>query len=114
MKNENTRNTVLAMALSLAVLVGWQFLIVKPRMEEEKARAAVTEAQQKQKGAAPSVAPAAGPGAAAPVMIKTREQALVESQRVVIDTPSLNGSINLKGGRLDDLALKNYHETVDD
>ena len=29
-----------------------------------------------------------------------------------IDTPSLGGSINLKGGKLDDLVLKDYRETI--
>ena len=30
-----------------------------------------------------------------------------------IDTPALDGSIALKGGRLDDLSLKDYRETPD-
>ena len=33
--------------------------------------------------------------------------------RVAIDTPAVLGSINLRGGRIDDVSLKNYHETVD-
>src|SRR5262249_14143606 len=33
--------------------------------------------------------------------------------RVVIDTPALKGSIALKGGRIDDLTLKDYRETVE-
>ena len=33
--------------------------------------------------------------------------------RVKIDTPRLAGSISLKGGRIDDLALVQYRETVD-
>ena len=32
---------------------------------------------------------------------------------MAIQTPSLAGSINLRGGRIDDVLLKNYHETVD-
>ena len=42
-----------------------------------------------------------------------REAALAASQRVAIDTPSLKGSINLKGGRIDDLLLADYHVTVE-
>ncbi len=30
-----------------------------------------------------------------------------------IETPALSGSVNLKGGRIDDVLLKNYHETID-
>ena len=32
---------------------------------------------------------------------------------MAIDTPSLGGSIDLKGGQLDDLVLKDYRETID-
>ena len=35
------------------------------------------------------------------------------SPRVVIDTPSLSGSIALKGGLIDDIILKAYQETID-
>jgi len=43
----------------------------------------------------------------------TRAEALAGSARVPIETPSLTGSIALKGGLIDDLVLVNYHETVD-
>ena len=43
----------------------------------------------------------------------SREAALKQSARVAIETPSLHGSIALKGGRIDDLALVKFHETVD-
>ena len=33
-------------------------------------------------------------------------------QRVAIDTPTLKGSINLKGARIDDLVLTQYKETI--
>ena len=39
--------------------------------------------------------------------------ALAEQPRVKIDTPRLHGSIDLVGGRLDDLTLATYHEMVD-
>ena len=43
----------------------------------------------------------------------TRDQALAESARVPIETDRVSGSINLRGGRLDDLRLSDFHETVD-
>ena len=43
----------------------------------------------------------------------TREEALAQSPRIAIETPSLIGSIALKGGRIDDLTLKDYRETVE-
>ena len=38
---------------------------------------------------------------------------LKASPRVAIETPRLRGSIALKGAQIDDLALTQYHETVD-
>lgn len=71
---------------------------------------------------APAGAPAAVPaqGAApttpapppAPVQGLTREQALEGAPRVRIETPSLAGSINLRGGRIDDVRLTQFRETI--
>jgi YidC/Oxa1 family membrane protein insertase len=48
-----------------------------------------------------------------PGQVMTREAAVATSPRVRIETPRLAGSINLKGGRIDDLLLTRYRETVD-
>ena len=56
---------------------------------------------------------ASAPPANAPEAIETRAQALAASPRIPIDTPSLMGSIALKGARIDDLSLKDYRETPD-
>ncbi|MBK3421345.1 membrane protein insertase YidC, partial [Methylobacterium ajmalii] len=48
-----------------------------------------------------------------PALAASRAEALARSPRVRIDTPALAGSVALKGGRIDDVLLKNYHETVD-
>ena len=47
--------------------------------------------------------------AARKVDLKT---ALASGNRVAIDTPRLEGSINLVGARIDDIELKDYRETV--
>ncbi|WP_294644304.1 membrane protein insertase YidC [uncultured Aureimonas sp.] len=122
---ENSRNFLIAMALSIAVLVGWQFLVINPRMEAERlatqsAQATLqtptTPAGTPQEGAvSPAGRESVVPTTQTPAVDgQTREAALAGSPRIAIDTPSLSGSINLQGARLDDLRLKNYHETVDD
>jgi len=56
--------------------------------------------------------PKALPTADTPAALRDRAIVLAESPRVAIDTPSLKGSINLKGARLDDLVLVKYDETT--
>src|SRR5437764_1166813 len=64
--------------------------------------------QVSQPGAPPA------PGQAPPVaQIQTREAVLAASPRIQIETAQVKGSIALKGARIDDLALTQYHETVD-
>jgi YidC/Oxa1 family membrane protein insertase len=119
---DQQRNLLLAVVLSMAVLLGWQLFYAGPKMKEEQARQrAVTEQQQTVSPSQPATgdgaatAPSAGgtvPGAA-PAVTMTREDAIKATSRVAIDTPSLQGSINLKSGRIDDLKLIRYHETVD-
>jgi YidC/Oxa1 family membrane protein insertase len=56
--------------------------------------------------------PKAIPAADAPAALRERAVVLAETPRVAIDTPSLKGSINLKGARIDDLVLVKYDETT--
>jgi YidC/Oxa1 family membrane protein insertase len=67
-----------------------------------------------QQAPAPGTAPPApGQPSAPPAQTMTREGALAASPRVRIETPSVSGSIALKGARIDDLALIKYRETAD-
>ena len=130
---EKNKNFLIAMALSIAVLVGWQFLVVSPRMEAQRQAqiAAQQSAQAQNPGSLQTPQTPAGTSQIdAPIAsgresivpsgntalpgTATREAALSETPRIPIDTPSLVGSLNLKGARLDDLRFKKYHETVDD
>src|SRR5262249_57454183 len=61
-------------------------------------------------GAAPGQVP--GTGAAQTTEV-SRDEALAKSQRVHISTPRVTGSIALTGGRIDDVSLATYRETVD-
>ncbi|MEM5471329.1 membrane protein insertase YidC [Hoeflea sp. AS60] len=125
---ENNRNYFVAILLSVLVLVAWQFLYVSPKIERERVAAEAQQAQQAAQtpaagtgdatlpGAVSGSAPGgevAAPGSAAAAGL-SREQVLAQTQRIAIDTPALSGSINLAGARIDDILLKEYHETVDD
>ncbi len=116
---ENNKNFILAIALSLAVLLGWQYFYMKPAelARQQQARQAASRAASAKPGEATAPAGQAGmPEAVAPatpaVTTVSREAALAASPRVRIDSPDLLGSINLKGARIDDVILRNYDETV--
>ncbi len=64
-------------------------------------------------GTTASGGPAAPSAVAAAARSSTRAEALQGGGRIEIRTPSLIGSIPLKGGRIDDLVLVKYRETVD-
>ena len=105
------RNLIIAIAASVAIMLGFEFLFPKPVAPPPQQQAA----QQRTDG---SPAPMAGqvpmPGQMpAPSQAMARAQAIQSSARVRIDTPSLHGSIALKGGLIDDLTLVSFHETPD-
>jgi YidC/Oxa1 family membrane protein insertase len=116
---QDSKNLILAIALSMAVLVGWQYFFGLPMLEGAKKQAEqmaqqsaqTTPTMPAQGTAAPS---ASAPSSTAPSTLLSREEALAASPRVTIDTPKLKGSIALKGGDLDDIAFKSYRETVKD
>jgi YidC/Oxa1 family membrane protein insertase len=115
--DENNRNFILAIALSMAVLFAWQYFFVPAtppdaaKQQAEQQQPAEPGPPQPDAGRKRSAGGAPQPRAAGAAL--TREQALAQSPRIAIDTPSLTGSISLKGGRIDDLTLKDYRETVE-
>ncbi|MGU3399533.1 membrane protein insertase YidC [Brucellaceae bacterium D45D] len=124
---EKNRNFFITIALSILILTLWQVFYLGPKTQQAQQEQARIEQQQRQAQQAtqgsqnsdtPQSPAASGniPGQSDGVAGATlsREAAVAQTQRIDIDTPSLRGSINLTGARLDDLFLKNYHETVDD
>ena len=121
MNSEDTRNLFLAIALSVLVMAAWQYFYAGPIYQRQHPAqtqtnvAAPPSAEQPSQAGQPQPAGVAAPGGApAPgaVATETVPEALASNPRVAIDTPSLGGSIDLKGGKLDDLVLKDYHETI--
>ncbi len=118
---DDTRNLILAIGLSLLVIVGWNYFFAQPHVDGVRQNQARIESTPKPPAAVPGGAVTTTPGAAlepafpstAPGTKLDRQAALAASPRAQIDTPSLKGSINLRGGRLDDISLKGYRETTD-
>jgi YidC/Oxa1 family membrane protein insertase len=127
------RNLIIAIGLSLAILLGFQFFFEAPRQErmqrlaEQQAAEQAKEASQGPDGSLIPTAPAqsGAPGApttgsipGAPAMHAapgaTRNAALKRLPRVPVNGTRLGGSIALKGGRIDDLTLLDYKTTIDD
>ncbi|MER9412124.1 membrane protein insertase YidC [Mesorhizobium sp. M0589] len=122
---ENNRNFYITIVLSVLILGLWQYFYVLPRSEQQREAARIEEQRAaEQKKAAEAANPGGTTAPAAPGAIPNapgtyvttpegRAQEVAKTARVNIDTPSLSGSINLTGARLDDLKLKHYTETVD-
>lgn len=108
------KNLVIAIAVSLVILLGFQYFYEAPRMEQQRQAQKLAQPETSAANpAAPVTAPGVAGQSAAQALPKTRAEILAQSSRVVIRTPKLNGSIALTGGRLDDLTLAAYHETID-
>src|SRR5580693_4184495 len=92
----------LAIAISVAILLGFQFLMPHP---------AVPPPSQTASQSTPAKPGSGEPGAAGPAKPTVAANTVPKTApRVQIDAPSVGGSISLLGARIDDLVLKDYRE----
>jgi YidC/Oxa1 family membrane protein insertase len=115
------KNFIVAIVLSVLIIVGWQAVFPPSKTSTSQQ----TTASSTNTSGNPSAATPAGqtstPGAVQPgapatavqAQVLSREEALARSPRVTFDTDELLGSISLKGGRIDDVRLVKYRETID-
>ena len=93
--NNDTKNLFLAIALSVMVLVGWQYFVGAPKLTQQRAD---QQAQQSlpprptSEGGAPAAPQPGGaaptaPGAAAPAAVKSRADALAASREWMLEEP---------------------------
>lgn len=121
--NEKNNNFFMAIFLCMAVLLGWQYLVVEPKIAAEKARRAALQP------AAENLDPLAGPvrvdtltapqsaetGLSDPLQATSAaDKAFAQSPRLTIKTEKLSGSIALMGARIDDLNLDQLPVTLDE
>ena len=119
MEDQN-KNLILATVLSFLVIMVWFVMFPPPEPVQDPNAATTTQTAGQSTGQSAGqsgdtlptpVAPAAQPGApatAAPASTATT------APRVAIDTPRLQGSLSLQGGRIDEILLKDYRETLDE
>ncbi len=114
------KNLVLAIALSVAIILGFQYFYETPKTNK------LAEQQAAEQAMAPSAEPGDVPlaqgdvpvpsgvqGTSAAALADTRAAALDPTPRIELNTPRLRGSISRVGGRIDDLTLIDYRETID-
>ena len=104
----DSKNLILAVALSVLVLVGWTWAANRwfPTVNPPSSK---VEAGKQQPLPQPSAQPA---GPATSKRLQSVSAALSSSPRVRIETPALSGSINLKGAQIDDLVLLKQRQTI--
>ncbi len=124
---DDKRNWITALLLSAAILFGWGYVsdkffptpakpdVTKTVAGSNGAPATGTAPATPPDGVPPVAGTVAAPGApAAPAAAALRpiETVLAEGQRVAIETPTIKGSINLVGARIDDITLTKYRQTI--
>ena len=105
--SDDNRNFVLFAVIAALILFGWP--LVQSRVFPTANPPATRMVEGKSK---PVANPAADPTADTPAATRDRQAVLAETPRVRIQTPRLQGSINLRGARIDDLVLTQYRETI--
>jgi YidC/Oxa1 family membrane protein insertase len=95
------KNIIMATALSMLIVFGWQYYYAGPTAQKAQEQAAVQQQATAQMATT------------AESLVKDRAAVIAASKRIKIETPNLAGSINLVGAQLDDLHLVKYTETID-
>jgi YidC/Oxa1 family membrane protein insertase len=102
---ENDTRRLIAFFVCFAVILfGYQYLVLGPMTKRHQAEAAAQRAA--------SAAQNPAPGVAASQFVPVA-QAAAADPRIKLDSPSLAGSIDLRGARIDDLYLKHYRVSTD-
>ena len=104
----DSKNLIFAVVLSVVILVGWTWAANRWFPTSNPPSTKVENGKQQ-----PLPEPQAQPTAAAtPQAMRNRAAVLGSTPRVRIDTPSLQGSLNLKGAQIDDLVLVRQKQTI--
>jgi YidC/Oxa1 family membrane protein insertase len=117
--DDQNRNLILATVLSMVVILVWFVMFPPPEVSEDPNALPTQVTTPAETGDGEEIAltpPPAGADATATALTETEmtEVALDEAARIDIETAELTGSISLRGGRIDDLSLRAYNETLEE
>ncbi len=99
------RNLILAIALSLIVLIGWQAFFMPPAPNKQQA---TTSQSQELTPSVNGMEGAAIPGFTPTNQKLSRSEILLQSERIIIDAPRLTGSVQLLGAKFDDIIITDH------
>jgi YidC/Oxa1 family membrane protein insertase len=107
------KRLVLAIAISLAIMLGFQFFVAPhlPKPPPPVQNTAGAQMTRPEGGTAQTAVPGGAPGESSPALMANQIPKTVP--RVAIDAKKLTGSISLLGARLDDIVLTDYRDTVE-
>ncbi|WP_421792819.1 membrane protein insertase YidC [Hyphobacterium sp.] len=100
----DTRNIILAVVISAAILIPYQIFVISPMQERQRAEQVAAQSEMVETELAQAAA-------------ESNEAATVNEvvdQRIEIASEALAGSLSLTGTRIDDLRLNRYDTEVDD
>ncbi len=121
--NDENKNMILAIGLSMLVMLGWFVLFPSAKPEAVPLETVTVDGVSVPVVSADdnTAVPIAGDdaaGAALPnlgeLIAESRDDALAATDRIAIRTDRLSGSISLTGGRVDDLQLLEYNVELGD
>lgn len=111
--NNEQRNVLLAIVLSVMILIGWQmFLLPTPEEVQEQidSQAALESTTPQPTADGQGTVPGAGVD---PFSILPRTEVIAQGDRVQIRSDRVEGSIRLAGARIDDIVLLEHTNTPD-
>ena len=113
--DEQNKNLILATALSMLVILVWMAFFSPPAPPPVDEAALPQTAQPATPADGVAAAPPAG-GATAPVAsnVEAPQPTAQQAPRLPIETERLKGSLSLLGGRIDDLVMLDYRETIEE
>lgn len=110
MHPEDTRNLIVFILISIVIFFIFDKYFMEPRIEKMREAQKTEQAGAQNQNEPGNAIPGENVGTQTTI---PREAALTESPRIKIENEKISGSINLKGGIIDDLELKNYFKTLE-